>query len=358
MSYTLQGSGSVAEHFDPTDVGMVGHPAAAGAIAVAAYDPFTSYLPESYTSVGGRMSFAFDSAGARYPEPQVRHKPDVASTDGTNTTFFVGDASDDADSFPNFFGTSAAAPHAAAIAALMLERAGGPGSLTPAEVRARMQASTFTHDLDPFRSAGKKGGLRVSAAGSGSYEYNTAPGSLADRNFFRVSYQGRVPLRSITFHGRSASPTSAYGLVFDTRKIGQPGNYAAGGFPFAIGGTSGGLRADQVSAQPRHPVGKLRGRSDDLRVDFAKGLHHGQTLRFGIDRDRLGSGTADDNGADELGGATLVPSGKVLHRGLRFTAVRADGKVIHGHLVNRLGKGWTAVDGYGLVNAEKAVLGH
>ena len=102
----------------------------------------------------------------------------------------------------------------------------------------------------------------------------------------------------------------------------------------------------------------MGGRFRNLRISFSQGLQHGQALRFGIDRDRLGSGSADDNGADELGGATLIPSGKVLHRGLRFTAVRADGKVIHGHLVNRLGKGWTAVDGYGLVNAEQAVLGH
>ncbi len=113
------------------------------------------------------MRFDFDSAGNRYAAPQVRQKPDVASTDGTNTTFFVGDASDDADAFPNFYGTSAAAPHAAAIAALMLEQAGGPGSLTPAQVKERMQASTFAHDLDPFRSGGKKAGLTVSAAGCG-----------------------------------------------------------------------------------------------------------------------------------------------------------------------------------------------
>jgi subtilisin family serine protease len=56
----------------------------------------------------------------------VRDKPEIVCPDGGNTTFFgfdIGDPGDgsDADSFPNFFGTSAAAPHAAAVAALMLE---------------------------------------------------------------------------------------------------------------------------------------------------------------------------------------------------------------------------------------------
>ncbi len=74
--------------------------------------------------------------------------------DGANTTFFSVDSIVDPDTFPNFFGTSAAAPHAASIAALVLEAAGGPGSVKPEKMRKVLQDSALRHDLDPFFSSG------------------------------------------------------------------------------------------------------------------------------------------------------------------------------------------------------------
>ena len=64
--------------------------------------------------------FPFDANGNRLARPEIRRKPELSATDGGNTTFFVADTIRDDDDFPNFFGTSAAAPHAAAIAALVL----------------------------------------------------------------------------------------------------------------------------------------------------------------------------------------------------------------------------------------------
>src|SRR5207237_2689878 len=97
----------------------------------------------------------------RLATPQVRLKPDVAAANGVNNTFFpIGDVpveSDstyDPDDFPNFYGTSAASPHAAALAALVLQAHGGQHSLTPQQVKTILQLTAFPHDLDPYRATG------------------------------------------------------------------------------------------------------------------------------------------------------------------------------------------------------------
>ncbi len=57
--------------------------------------------------------------------PEIRDKPDVVAADGTNTSLPF---------FAPFFGTSAAAPHAAAVAALLMELGGGPAAISAAEI--------------------------------------------------------------------------------------------------------------------------------------------------------------------------------------------------------------------------------
>ncbi len=75
--------------------------------------------PTFYTSLGGYTAILFSATGETLAEPEYRFAPDIASIDGANTSFFWADSDIDDDDLPNFFGTSAAAPHAAAIAALM-----------------------------------------------------------------------------------------------------------------------------------------------------------------------------------------------------------------------------------------------
>jgi subtilisin-like proprotein convertase family protein len=97
--------------------------------------------PERFTSDGPRRMF-YAADGTPYTPGDlsatggvVRAKPEITAADGVMTTV---------PGFDPFFGTSAAAPHAAAIAALALS--GNPG-MTNAEIRAALTSTAL--DLAP-----------------------------------------------------------------------------------------------------------------------------------------------------------------------------------------------------------------
>jgi subtilisin family serine protease len=81
----------------------------------------------SFSSAGG-VPILIGKNGRRLPFPEVRIKPGVTGPDGGNTSFFYFDldfeipGTTEPDGYPNFFGTSASAPHVAAVAALMLDQ--------------------------------------------------------------------------------------------------------------------------------------------------------------------------------------------------------------------------------------------
>lgn len=143
-------SNTINEH--RTDSATVfGHANAKGATAVgAAYWGDTPAfgtvppLPEPYSARGGTPIW-FDANGVPLAAPEVRPKPEVTAVDGVETTFFFSDT--DGDNIDEFFGTSAAAPHAAAIAALLLESA--PTS-TAAQVNAALEASAIDMETAGF----------------------------------------------------------------------------------------------------------------------------------------------------------------------------------------------------------------
>lgn len=121
--------GNSPDEYDTRSATGYGHSNAAGAEGVGAawYLETPEFgvnppLIEPFSSAGG-TPILFDVDGNRLPAPEVRLKPGVTAPDGTNTTFFGFDV--EGDGFPNFFGTSAAAPHAAAVAALMLQTNAG-----------------------------------------------------------------------------------------------------------------------------------------------------------------------------------------------------------------------------------------
>jgi hypothetical protein len=164
------GAGSKITSYATNSGTIQGHPLATGAAAVGAvFFPNTvscgAAMPtlELFSSAGGDP-ILFDDTGARLTTPQMRQKPDFAGPDGGNDTFLgftlasggpadnssVTQCANDAN-FPNFFGTSAAAPHVASIAALMLQ---ADPALPPAQIYSILQQTTVPMGATPNPTAG------------------------------------------------------------------------------------------------------------------------------------------------------------------------------------------------------------
>ncbi len=121
-----------------------GHAGAAGAIDVAASPVTDPTSPESFTGLGP-VTRVFDTSGDRLPTVEVLDKPDLTASDGVSTTV-PGENP--------FYGTSASAANAAAVAALLL---GYQHNLTPAQIRAALLAGTvdiYTPGYDLTTGAG------------------------------------------------------------------------------------------------------------------------------------------------------------------------------------------------------------
>lgn len=122
---------------------IIGQANAAGAMTVGAarFDKAPPYLSPPLLE-------AFSSTGGTKTNGVIRNKPDFVAPDGVNTTVLLGqDYPNSAlDGYSNFFGTSAAAPHAAAVAALIMEgkkKFLNQPVTTPSEVRSLLQSKAI-----------------------------------------------------------------------------------------------------------------------------------------------------------------------------------------------------------------------
>ena len=318
-------------------ISIFGHPTAANANAVGAYKyntgpdftpnynpgmlnpPPGPYRPalEDFSSTGGSIPFYFDANGNRLVNANIRQKPEFCAADGVDTTFFGSDF--DHDGFPNFFGTSAAAPTAAAIGALILDAAGGPGSRTADQVRSLMEQSVFPHDLDPnICTATATNGtatVHVTANGNSSNDSATSP------TFFTVTFSGNA---GETLDQLILDLTNTR-LVFDES--------VSSGFPFTVGSNPSGISVSHTLS----PDNRI------LTLTFGNTFHPGQSISFGIDRD-IGalSPPSGGNSADLLAAADIK-------------ATVDSSTILLGAFANVLGTGFTFADGYGLLNAQSAI---
>jgi hypothetical protein len=166
------GAGSTINAFPSNSTGatLQGHPGAAGAAAVGAAFYFdtpacgTTPAQLEYFSAEGGAPILFDSSGNRLATPVVRQKPDFVGPNGGNDTFLgftlakagipvttnITGCQNNA-SYPNFFGTSAATPHVASIAALMLQ---ANPAVTPAQIYQALRNSALPMGPVPNIDAG------------------------------------------------------------------------------------------------------------------------------------------------------------------------------------------------------------
>ena len=148
------GAGSTINEFFTPGSTVQGHAGASGAMSTGAAfwadTPacgVTPAQPESYSSAGGDP-ILFDADGTLLPTPLHPQKPDLIAPDGGNDTFLGFKITGTVvtgfpqcvnnPNLPSFFGTSAATPHAAGVAALMLQ---ANPAVTAAQVYSALKSS-------------------------------------------------------------------------------------------------------------------------------------------------------------------------------------------------------------------------
>ena len=190
-----------------------------------------------------------------------------------------------------------------------------------------------------------------------------------------VSYIGPSNITSLTFNPQGASapggsPTSGNNGLDLTNA------YTSNSFPgmifsvaskaFTVGSGSVGLTQADVSAVPSNPPPPPGSASTGRTLTLNFGTSNftgGKVLRFTVGRGVEHPSAVNppvtastlNYSADLFGGGVLIPEGTVLSGGMPFSGTLADGSTFSGTMANRIGAGYSVLDGFGFINLQAAV---
>jgi subtilisin family serine protease len=216
---------------------VYGHPNSRGAQAVGAarytQTPAFGISPpklEYFSSTGG-TPILFDTLGATTFE--LRQKPEIVAPNGGDNTFFGSDY--EGNGWPNFFGTSAAAPHAAGVAALMQSL---DPDVTPGQIYSALQDTATEMDA-PGPDFNSGFGLVQAAQAMGSLiapiaiTTSSLPGGKVDDYYLQaLTAEGGLAPYSWSLLDGSLPP----GIVLESSGLlnGTPTDYLASPYAFTV----------------------------------------------------------------------------------------------------------------------------
>ena len=279
------------------------------------FDPDgTAITPGNFSSTGG----------------ESLSKPDLAAASCVTTA---------TPGFSPFCGTSAAAPHAAAIAALVLEGAGGPGNVTQAQLRTAMASMALdieetgvdrdsgagiamapaavnaldlaVEDRNGAPTVDNAEGDRTLAPGSGAVEIELS-GVFSDPDMDTLSYHGLSSdsdrlVVSVTGSTAMLTPGSPGRVIVNLRAVDPEGLSAVESFMVTVSAGTQDYDSDDDGLIDVSSVAQLDAMRYDLNGD---GLVDGAIWRAYYD--------AYPSGALEMGCPTDGCTGYELHANLDF----------------------------------------